>query len=373
MALDKDGNEIVDETIVDNAAEEAAAAAETEATAAAEAEAAATAEAEAAASEADDDIEDEKFLRIVAKKSGKTFESVEDIFKVAEPVEIIKNKYEKISPKAQGFLDFHSETGRDYEDYIALQQDVSTIPDIDLARERVRTDTGNPALTNDEVDAYLEKKLNIDLTDLADMDVADKIALSSFTKTTRENKIIEQEKYKLPLASQQQQAVAAEPLPDDMVELEGGQRMKKVDYEDLVQKRTDYLKNRTDAVDKIAVSEISITVDDNGTEKIVTYGYDYSAEDKQKMLSMTEDVNVTVGELFRTEKGFNHEGLAKGIWRLDQKNWEKEVSAIVQKAVAQNTEEIMKEIGNVKLGNEDMVTEDANKNKKIVPVGSLLG
>jgi hypothetical protein len=65
------------------------------------------------------------------------------------------------------------------------------------------------------------------------------------------------------------------------------------------------------------------------------------------MLALTEDIDKTAAALFRTEKGFNHQGFAKAVWRLDPKNWEKEVSAIVNKAIAENTERITQNENNV--------------------------
>lgn len=305
----------------------------------------------------------------MTKKTGNTYESVEDLFKKPEPVQVEvekvveKNPYEKLDPKVKSFLDFHTETGRGYEDYQKLNQDISTISDLDLARERVLSEADSSLeLTPEDIDAYLEKQLNIDLSDITDLDKTDKIALSAFTKSFREQKRQEQEKYKQPIATNDNQLNEA-----DMVTLEDGQKMPKAVYDDLLSKRTQYLEDVKKASDSINAASIQVKFDDKGSEKTQTFSYDFSAEDKHSMVSMAQDVNKTIADLFRTEEGFNHAGFLETMPWINPKTREKMVSSLIQKAVAQNTEELMKEIDNVNLGGSQN-NLPGSKAKRTVPI-----
>ncbi|MGH2666046.1 hypothetical protein [Flavobacterium sp.] len=311
---------------------------------------------------ASDDYDDSKVLDFFLKK-GKTIASIDDLFKEPEPKTV--NPYENISAKAKGFLDYHTETGRDIEDYQKLQQDISKISDLDLARERVRQDTGN-TFTNEQIDSYLEKKLQIDLSDLENLDIADQIELQAYAKSVREHKIAEQEKYKEPIVSNNP-GKEAPIIGDDMIRLESGEVMKKEVYEKILSDRQNYLDGLKNSADKITGSSFEIKVDDNGTEKVLAYSYDFSKEDKQEMLASAEDLSNTVKTLFQTEEGFNHPELVEGMFWLNRAKREKAIAAIVHKALAERTEELMKVEGNINLGaNPDL--PKGKDGKKIVPI-----
>ncbi len=309
-----------------------------------------------------DDYDDSKVLDFFLKK-GKTIASIDDLFKEPEPKTV--NPYENISAKAKGFLDYHTETGRDIEDYQKLQQDISKISDLDLARERVRQDTGN-TFTNEQIDSYLEKKLQIDLSDLENLDIADQIELQAYAKSVREQKIADQQKYKEPIE-------VTNPNPDkqiigdDMIRLESGEVMKKEVYQKILSDRQNYLDGLKNSADKITGSSFEIKVDDNGTEKVLAYSYDFSKEDKQQMLASAEDLSNTVKTLFQTEEGFNHPALIEAMFWINPVNKGKAIAAIVHKALAERTEELMKAEGNINLGNNsDLPT--SKDGKKVVPI-----
>lgn len=314
-------------------------------------------------SQEEEDLDESRILSFFKNKKGKEISSIDDLLK--EPEVTTANPYEKISEKAKSFLDFHIETGRDFEDYIELQKDITKIPDIDFAREKVRKDI-DPNLTDQEIDAYLERKLGIDLSDIDNLDTSDKIELKGFAKSEREQRIAEQEKYKQPLenktSSQTQQ-----PLSEDEVELVTGERMKKADYDKLLLNRQNYLNGLKDSADKITESSFSIKVDDNGAEKTLNYNYEFSTEDKQNMVSSAEDLQKLVESKYNSEQGFNHTNLMEDLFWMDKNNREKAISAIIHKALAERTESILAEVGNVKLGaNNDL---PASKNgQRVVPI-----
>ncbi len=295
---------------------------------------------------ATEEYDDEKILKYFESK-GKKVSVIDELFK--EPEVKTVNKYENISDKAKAFLTYHEETGRDFEDYLELQKDITAIPDIDLARERVRQENGR-SWTNDEIDSFLEKQLKIDLSDLEGMDAADKIALSGFSKPLRDSKLSEQEKYKQPLENKNTPAAQEKnQIADDEVELASGERMKKVDYDRLLKSRQDYLDGLKASSDNIKEASFSVKVDNKGSEQTLNFNYEYSTEDKHNMLSNAEDLQNTIKQKFSDDKGFNHKELQEAMFWIDPNNRVKAISAIIHKAIAGNTEEIMKEVGNVNL------------------------
>lgn len=301
---------------------------------------------------------DEAVLSFLKTKTGKEIKSIEDIF---QPKEV--NPYENASEEVKTFLKYHTETGRGFSDYQKLNQDLSTIPDIELARERVKQETGLNHLSNEEIDEYLVDQLGIDLED---MTASDKIKLAAYTKSIREAKLQEQEKYKAPLENKNQ--IAQEDA--DMVLLENGQKIKKADYDVLVENRKNYLSALKAKSTTINESVFEVVFDENGIDKKVQFPYQYSAEDKQQMLSYAEDLDVTLKTLFSSEeKGLNHEELMQGVWWADKKNREKAIAALINKAVAENTVAITKTADNIKLGTTTgLPSEGKNNVKKVVPI-----
>lgn len=294
-----------------------------------------------------DDFEERFQARVfeMAKTNGREITAMDELFKAPEPQKIEVNPYENVDPKVKGFLDYHKDTNRSYEDYQALQKDVAAIPDIELARDRVRQETGKN-FSNDEVDSYLEKKLNIDLSDLSDLDIADQIELTSFAKSARENKLIEQEKYKQRIDTKPETA----PLGNDMVELENGERMPKSVYEGLVAQRQKYVESINKSMDSIVPTVFNVVVDDNGSEKTINYSYDYSKEDVQNMASKANDLEVTINSYKDEQGNFRQSELMEDLYWMDKNNRGKALSAIIHKVRAEVTEELLKQEGNVNLG-----------------------
>lgn len=290
------------------------------------------------------EYDDEKVLGYF-KSKGREISSIDDLFKVPEPEVKEVNPYENISDKAKAFLEYHKNTGRDFEDYLELHKDVTKIPVIDLAREKVRNEMG-ANWSNEQIDMYLEKKLGIDLQS-EELDVTDQMELTAYTKDILQNKLSEQEKYKMPLENK---SAGASSESDDFIQLETGERVPKAAYEQMAKSRQDYLDSLKVVADKITASSFQIKLDNNGVEQTKNYGYEYSVEDKHKMLSDAENVSETVGKLFNSENGFNHQGLVEGLFWMNPQNREKAISAMLHKALAERTEELLAEVGNVKLG-----------------------
>jgi hypothetical protein len=276
-------------------------------------------------------------VRAYFKANGREVENIDDLF-----VEKVKevNPYETISPELKAILDYNKETGRGLSDYQQLQRDIDKIPALDLALAKVKEDVGED-LSNEDAISYLEDSLGVDLSD-DELSPLDKIKLTKFVKEYKEGLKAIQEKYKTPLQTEENAASKVE-----MVTLADGQKIEKTVFDAHQKQRQAYIEEMKVAVDSVAKTSLSIEFDNNGVKENYTFDYEHDQADKKNMLALTEDIDKTAAALFRTEKGFNHQGFAKAVWRLDPKNWEKEVSAIVNKAIAENTERITQNENNV--------------------------
>ena len=275
-------------------------------------------------------------VRSYFKAKGREVENLDELF--TEKVKEV-NPYEGINPELKAILDYNKETGRGLSDYQKLQQNIDEIPVLDLAVAKAKEETGMD-LSPEDAQAYIEDVLGIDLSDLDDLSSVDKIKLNKFVKEYKAELKVAQEKYKAPLATENVSG-------KEMVTLADGQQIEKTIFEEHQRTRQAYIEEMKVAVDSVAKTSLSMEFDNNGKKEVSTYDYEHDKEDKKNMLTLSEDVGQTVANLFRTEKGFDHQGLAKGIWRLDPKNWEKEVSAIVNKAVAENTERLLQNENNI--------------------------
>lgn len=275
-------------------------------------------------------------VRSYFKAKGREVENLDELF--TEKVKEV-NPYEGINPELKAILDYNKETGRGLSDYQKLQQNIDEIPVLDLAVAKAKEETGMD-LSAEDAAAYIEDVLGIDLSDLNDLSSVDKIKLNKFVKDYKAELKVAQEKYKAPLATENVSG-------KEMVTLADGQQIEKTIFDEHQRTRQAYIEEMKVAVDSVAKTSLSMEFDNNGKKEVSTYDYEHDKDDKKNMLALSEDVDQTVAKLFRTEKGFNHQDFAKGIWRLDPKNWEKEVSAIVNKAVAETTERLLQNENNI--------------------------
>lgn len=295
-----------------------------------------------------------------AKSKGKEVSSFDELFIEKEPVvqEKIVNPWEDVlDEEDRQYLTYKKETGRSRKDFESLNTDFDKVSSLDLARDRVRKESGQN-LTNEQADTFLERKLGINLSDPNDLDDYDNIELSTFSKSIREEKKLEQQKYKQPITPTQ----AA-----DMVTLDNGSTMKKADYEVMVQNHQKHLEQAKAAVNSVTNAAFKVNVDDNGSVRELNYGYEYSQEDKHGMLSTVSDINGAMEKMYHTEKGFKHEQFSEDAWWMMPTNREKAIVSIVNKARAEAIEELMKNENNVNFSRSSMT--GGNENVRYVPIG----
>jgi len=272
------------------------------------------------------EINDEAVLKYFKEKKNKEYESIDDLFKTPEPT---ADPFEGLSERTKGFLQFEKETGRGYDQYLAAQRDFSKSNPAELAREKAIA-MSDGYLDKSNVDDFLQEELNIDTVDFDELTNVEKVRLKNFSSDYLKSQLELQSKYKMPAEKENQ---------SEMVTLENGQQMQKEVYDKLKNQQLTYQKSIKDSSDNIKDSAFSIKIDDNGTEKIMKLGYEYSKEEVQNMASSALDIDKFYQDAFSNDKGLDHAELQEGLHWANRKNREKAVSAIVHKALAQQAKE----------------------------------
>ena len=310
------------------------------------------------------ELNEEIAFNFLKKSKGLEVENFDDLLKPKE-VDIYEGVYDEDD---KAYLKFKKETGRSRKDFESLNTNLDEVPKIDLARERVRRESGIN-LTNEQIDEYLADELGIDLED---MRASDQIKLASYTKSILEERKAEQEKYRTPIENKQQAEAKNENTQQkEYVTLENGAVMLKSQYDNLVNTRQQEISKAKEAVNSVTNSDFKITIDDKGTPKEMNFAYEYSEEDKQSMVSIVSDIDGVVASRYGSEKGFDHKRFAEDMQWSDPKFREKAIASLLHKAIASNTEEVLKERGNINFTN-DSLQKQAKEGVKIVSVADAI-
>ena len=266
------------------------------------------------------ELNNDSVLEYINKGREEKILNYEDLFKQLESNEVIKevNPYEDVfDDYDKSYFKFKKDTGLSRKEFDFIQQDFSKKSSLDLAFDKVRKDNIGTALTKEQITQYLEKKLKIDL-DGEEIDSADEIELNAFVKSYREELIEQQEKYKITENPKKQTEKVA------MVTLENGEQIPKEQYEKLTIQRKNYLNNLNESVSGATSFDVEIVFDNNGDKQTKKFNYEYSNDDRQRMISNATDVDKFIAGKFRTEKGFDYKGLAEFIDKAE--NTEKYIS-----------------------------------------------
>lgn len=249
----------------------------------------------------DDDFK----TRVVSyfKENGREVESLEDLLKAPEPEikEVVKevNPYEgvKFDEEDLQYLKFKKETNRSRKEFDVLNQDLDALSPIDLAKQRIEKETGQK-FSRQEVIEYLEEKFDMNLSEMDNLSVKDKIELQSFVKPTKDELVALKETYKQPI-----EVASQSPNKDDYVTLENGSIVPKAKYEEETNIRTKYLEQVNNLSNGVDGLSFKFGVDDNGVKKEVDFSYEISQQDTQEMVSKLSDINATLKQHFSTKTG----------------------------------------------------------------------
>lgn len=277
-------------------------------------------------------IDDNAVLAYLKEKSGQELASLEDLLKKPDPVD----PYRGLDERTVQYLKYNQETGRSYDDFQKLERDYSKMSPLQAARAKA-IDFSDGELTLADVDDFLENELGIDLAEKDKLDKFDAIKLKGYGRDYIERQIADQEKYRKPIERPEQQH------SPEMVTLDNGMAMPKTSYEKMQNERQRYVESIRNATDNITGSKFTIKLDDRGTEKAYDIGYDYSKEDKHRMVSGSIDVNKMVHEVSGSEKGgIDHAKHAENTWWYTPENRERAIGSIAKKLWAEWTEEFTK-------------------------------
>ena len=271
--------------------------------------------------------------------------------------------------KTQAFLDYQERTGRGLDDYGSANKDLKTLNPMEIAKDRIRRDAEGVELDDDEVGFLLEEELGFDPTD-SDLDPREKAKYKKFHGSHLRTMEQEQEKFNEPVEGFTPSAAKKEsPQPENgaKIKLSNGAEVNEGEYE---QERQAYLDTRKSAMDK--VDEESFVVSTNGKDgkKDYDYSYEFNDQDKQSMLSITEDVGSILSNYQEKESGeFNHKDFNQDLWWTQKENRNKAMSAIASKIRSEVIEEQIAKRKNLNFNSPAQPATPNNKKEGYANVG----
>lgn len=260
---------------------------------------------------------------------------------------------------------FKQKTGRTREEFNFVNRNINEISDLEFARQKIRKETGLE-LSDNDIDNYLEKKLGIDLS-FEDLDIEDKIELSKFVKSEKEDHIRLQNEYSQPTTKN---AYNPKVNKQNLIKLSDGRLVTSEDYEQMQVQYNDYLKSNKEAVDSITETSFKVRLDIGGVPFEKHYNYMFTNEDKQRMLSETNDTNKIM-QKYITEKGFDHKGFNISNFMSNEETSSKVFNAIYQQLANDIVDMVLKDRGNFNFTKGTSVVSPSVDGVKQVPLSDF--
>lgn len=246
--------------------------------------------------------------------------------------------------------------------FAKLKTNYDEISALELSREKVIKESGIKNLSVDKIDEHLEAELGIDLKD---MSASDEIKLARYAKSLRDEYKAEQAKYKAPVEKTEPQA------KPEYVKLDNGSVMLKGDYEKQLVNQQKHIEDAKEAVNSVTGSSFKIVVGEGDDKKELNYDYEFSEKDKQSLLADVSDLSKVMSA-YQTKDGYNHKQFNEDLFWLKASNREKAIASIVNKAIAENTEEVLKARGNVSFDNRTTLPQNTGDIKtRVVPLTEI--
>lgn len=301
------------------------------------------------------EINDDSVKSYFKEKYGKEVEDFDSFFK-EQPVS--ENPLDGVSDDVKNFIKFNKETnGRGYDEYLALNRDLSKLTPLDVAREKA-IEWSKGKLNKDDVDEYLESKLNINLDDIEDIEKFDLMEIEAYGRDYITEKKSNQEKYLKPI----------EKSDKDFVTLDNGTQMSKQAYEQAKEKRNQYIESIENSTDKIMESKFQVNVDENGTSKPMNISLEHSKDDLHNMKSRALNIEKALLESCGDKNGeINPVLLQEGMFWINKPDREKAIQLIVNKALAEQAKDFLQNEHNVPVNGKSMPSKK-NGGKRTIPV-----
>lgn len=322
---------------------------------------------------------DDEFLSWAKTKSGREdINTIDELFKPKE-IEVEKEVIKEVNPYAdimdedtEQYLKFRKDTGRSRQEFEFIKTDFDTKPAIDLAIEKARVDSGMN-LTKDQAIAYLERKLSVSLDDLQNIDIADEVELNAFVKPYKDELKSQKEKYLQPLENRPNGSGLD---MEKYIVLEDGSYVPKEAVEkhkqlqdQQTQLRDQYLENNKASVNEVTEAKFKMVLDENGTQKEIPIDYTYSDDDRQKMLSLTNDTEKIVRAKYYGQDGkFNHTAFNEDMAWSDREFRGKAINAIANQLFAEFKESQRTSDNNIDF-TRNSFSDKSRKSQAAVPAG----
>jgi len=177
-----------------------------------------------------------------------------------------------------------------------VQQDFFKKSTVELAHDFVRKENKGTNLTKEQINAYLEKKLDIDL-DVDELDGTDQITLNAFVKPHLNELNEQQNKYRYTEKEKTNQSQG------EMLTLENGSIIPKSKYEELVLQDNKFKSNIAESVSSATSFQTELVYEVEGEKKSTTFNYYYGDNDKHSMLSAASNLEKVIMQRFKAEGG----------------------------------------------------------------------
>lgn len=276
--------------------------------------------------EPEKDIDDNKLLEQLRKKG----------FKGNSLEELLKDKESKPAPKTydeetQKFLEYQERTGRGLKDYQQLNKDYSKMSPVEVAKDRIKRESGDADLTPQDLNYLLEEELGFDPAD-KDLSDQEKAKFKRFYGSHLSTLKSEQQKYNDPIEGYQGPEEKTDSKPDGgkKIQLSNGTE---VDEESYLKERKKYLETRDAALQDLKPDTFKLTYDGKDGKKELDFDLEYTDEDLHSMKSITEDVGSILSNYQNEESGeFKHADFNRDALWMKKDFREKAIGKLLSKA-----------------------------------------
>lgn len=255
------------------------------------------------------DIDESKFLEFYKKRTGRDISDFSELEKeTAKPSRSYDEETEK-------FLRFQEVKGGTMQDWIELNKDWSKVDDIEVLRIKEREDIGID-LSDNEIDSLIRDKYGIDeMDDFSDLEGVALAKIKADANKFRKSKISSKEELLKSLDDPEGNS-----QPDsEMVTLSNGMQVRKEEY---LAQRQEYEQGRAAAIEALNQASFSFKISTEDGEKEIKLDYSYTNDDKQKMLSKSEDTGRILQDFIDENNKLKHGEFNEGLLWADKKHRE---------------------------------------------------
>ena len=247
-------------------------------------------------------VNESQVLEFLNKQNGTSFTTMAEVNASKSNTE--STKVPEIDEQTQKFLKYQSKTNGTMQEFMELQKDWTKVDDIDILRSRESEESGMN-LTQDQADLLIKSRYGLDEDDeLDDLSNMKELEIQRDASKLKSEKITSNQEVLKSLEATDENAKEEPSGPiGETVSLSNGQVVDKAEY---IKLRSEYLAERAADVEKLKGTEISFKFQDKDGEKTQNMSIEYTQEDKQRMLSMSEDTGSLMQQFSDATGKLNH-------------------------------------------------------------------